>query len=309
MKNYMLILLTALPALSQAQNSKIILNHTQCKDAAVDIYDNSIDNKNWGALSETGLVAWTSSGLPLTMHSLIWFDLSVFTSQSKANISPAQIKNATLHLYTPENPGFVPQGNRGNNAFQVFRVTSPWDENTVTWAKKPAYDNSIVTNVPDITVQYSTHFAADVTPQVKTMAANNNTNYGLYIKLLNETTYRSVAIASKEHPDVNLRPWLEIELFNNANTSASELTNYLSNLSIYQNSQKEIQCNFIPEESGNVELSIMNTSGQQVLSNTTMARAGNPFETMLNTDKLTAGIYFVTITQNGRRHCTKIQVK
>ncbi|MFA7381618.1 MAG: DNRLRE domain-containing protein [Bacteroidia bacterium] len=309
MKNCILILLTALPAFGWAQSSKIILNHTQCKDAAVDIYDNSIDNKNWGQLSETGIVAWTSSGLPLMMHTLIWFDLSVFTSQSKANISPAQIKNATLHLYTPENPGFVPQGNRGNNTFQVFRITSPWDENTVTWAKKPAYDNSVVTNVPDITIQYNTHFTANVTPQVKTMAANNNTNYGLYIKLLNEATYRSVAIASKEHPDVNLRPWLEIELYANSNTSATDLTGYMSNLLVYQNNQKAIQCSFIPEESGNVELSIMNASGQQVLSHTTMAEAGNTFETTLGTDKLAAGIYFVSITQNGRRHCTKIQVK
>lgn len=309
MKNYILILIAVLPAFSWAQNNKIILNHTQCKDAAIDIYNNAVDNRNWGQLSETGLAAWTSSGLPLMMHTLIWFDLSVFTSQHKANISPSQIKNATLHLYTPESPGFVPQGNRGNNAFQVFRITSPWDENTVTWAQKPTYDHSIVSNEPDVTIQYNTHFTSNVTAQVKTMAANNKTNYGLYIKLLQEATYRSVAIASKEHPDVNLRPWLEIELYANANTSATDLTGYLSNLLVYQNNQKTIQCSFIPEENGNVELSIINTSGQQMLNNTSMAEAGSTFETSLSTDKLSAGIYFVSITQNGRRYSTKIQVK
>jgi len=294
-----MILLALIPGFSNAQNNKIILNYTQCKDAAIDLA-NGVGTVNWGSLEESGMFAWTSGGKPVTGRALIWFDLSMFSAGHKINLDPSQIKKATLHLYTPETPGFVPQGNRGENFFQIFRITSPWNESTVTWNTAPSYDASLYAKHEVVSVQYNTEIVTDVTSLIKKMALNNSTNYGLYIRLATESTYRSIAFGSRENPNTKYRPWLEIEMAQ-TNTGTPEIA--FSDMSIYQSAPGVLTCSYTPTENGMTTYSLYTLNGQQLLQQQVYVTENTPSNLQWYTGELSAGVYLVRIEQkNAVRH-------
>jgi len=298
MKKVIIALLTLIPGLINAQNNKLIVDYTQCQDATIDLA-NGVNTNNWGSQEETGIFAWTSSGKPVTGRTLIWFDLSAF--------SAAQINKATLHLYTPLTPGFVPQGNQGENTFQVFRVTSPWNENTVTWGTAPTYDASTPVTHAAVSTQFDIEITTDVTSLIKVMAQNNTSNYGLYIRLVNETTYRSVAIASREHHDLNIRPWLEIEL-KQTSTGINEPELAFSDLNTYQSSPGSLHCSFTPAENGLASITLYTLNGQQLLEQRTDVMQDTPFHTEFNTSTLSPGIYFMRVVQNNHARSIKFVI-
>ncbi len=69
MRKHLLSLLALIPSLGICQNNNIILNHTQCRDAVIDLA-NGVGTLNWGNMEETGIYAWTSGGNPVTPPSL-----------------------------------------------------------------------------------------------------------------------------------------------------------------------------------------------------------------------------------------------
>ncbi len=299
-----MILVALIPGAIYAQNNTIILNHTQCKDAAIDLA-NGVGTVNWGSLEESGMFAWTSGGKPVTGRALIWFDLSMFSVGHKINLDPSQIKRATLHLYTPETPGFVPQGNRGENLFQVFRITSPWNESTVTWNTAPTYDATLYAKHDIVSVQYNTEIVTDVTSLIKKMALNNSTNYGLYIRLANESTYRSIAIGSRENPNPKYRPWLEIEMASST-TGTPEMA--FTDMNIYQPAPGVLHCTYTPAESGTTSFTLYTLNGQQLLQQQIHVTEHTPASIEWNTGVLAAGVYLVRVEQNNSVRHMKIVV-
>ena len=302
MNRLRLVLLLMIPAGIYAQNNKVIINAG--KDAAIDLA-NGVATTNWGSLEESGMFAWTSGGKPVTGRALIWFDLSMFNTGHKINLDPSLIKKATLHLYTPETPGYVPQGNKGENLFQVFRITSPWDENTVTWGTAPTYDATLYAKHDVVSVQYNTEIATDVTSLIKKMALNNSTNYGLYIRLANESTYRSIAIGSRENVNSLYRPWLEIEMAQ-TNTGTPEIS--FGDLNIYQSAKETIHCSFTPAETGIATYTLFTLSGQQLVKQSIGVTANIPSNTEWHTGVLPAGVYLVRVEQNNSVRHLKIVV-
>ena len=92
-------------------------------------------NTNYGNHPRIAAVAWSASGYNSSMRSLLSFNLSAIPSGSV-------IQSATLYLYSdPTITGSSDaKGNSqliGSNAIYLEKVTSAWDEFTVTWNNQP----------------------------------------------------------------------------------------------------------------------------------------------------------------------------
>lgn len=133
---------------------------------------------------------------------LIKFDLSSIPSGSS-------IISATLYLYYYDNDDNNPAG----RTLTCYRITSNWNEETVTWNTRPSHhsvvcDSDIVPNSHGIWMDW------DVTDDVQDIVDGVNTNYGWQI--MDEGTWNSPDIPvprfrAKEHE--SLMSYLEIEVF------------------------------------------------------------------------------------------------
>jgi len=147
-------------------------------------------------------VAWTSGGFYYVGRSLIRFDLTFIPSN-------ATINSAYLSLYhnpTPDPPG----GHAGSNSCYLQRVTSNWNEYTVTWNNQPTTSTTNQIILPASGNGTQDYLYIDVKGFISQMVSNPNSNYGLFIKLLTEQTYRNLDFASGHCTDTTLRPRLEI---------------------------------------------------------------------------------------------------
>jgi hypothetical protein len=135
---------------------------------------------------ETGAVAWTSGGNPVTERSLLRFDLSSIPQT-------ATIVSANLYLYSYPPP--VPDGNLTDanfgtdNSMIVQRVTSNWSLATTTWFNQPSGTTQNQVIVPHTSLSIL-DLNLDVTSLISDMVTTNS-NYGFMMKLQNETPYTS----------------------------------------------------------------------------------------------------------------------
>ncbi len=100
---------------------------------------------------------------------LIKFDISELPSNVK-------IKSATLALFYYKWSEHPPDG----RPLTLYRITSDWDENTVTWNTRPSYDPVVVSTVivqdsPNVWMKW------DVTSDVEKFVKGEETNHGWQI--------------------------------------------------------------------------------------------------------------------------------
>lgn len=171
------------------------------KDAYIEDIRNT---QNWSDHTDIPAISTTNGGRPANARGLIEFDLSTIPAD-------AIIHSAKLSLYSHESPKNGTHTTRsGSNEAILRRVTSPWDENTVTWASQPS-----TTSVNEVTLpatQYDIqHFPdIDVTDLIRDMINNPQNSHGFMMKLKTEEYYRKMIFASSDHPDASLHPKLEI---------------------------------------------------------------------------------------------------
>ena len=153
--------------------------------------------------------AWTSGGSNLTQRSVIQFSLTSIPVN-------ATITSAQLYLYgnptsghTQRHSWFPGTGWNINNA-KLYRVTSPWSENTVVWANQPTTTNQNAVSIAPSTSQLQ-DYVINVTQLVQDMVVNPATSHGFMIKLDDESTYRSLIFASSDHPTAAIRPKLVVQ--------------------------------------------------------------------------------------------------
>jgi len=90
------------------------------------------------------------------------------------------------------------------------RITSAWDESSVTWNTQP----STTTN-SQVYVAGSNYFMQDyeivITKLVKDILENPSQSHGLMIRLVNENYYRRILFASSDYADSSKHPRLVIK--------------------------------------------------------------------------------------------------
>jgi len=177
------------------------------KDAVVNTFN---PTTNYGNTVFEAIEAWTQGGSNRIQRSLIDFDYS--TIPAGATITSAKL---TLYADTTYNysAGSVPPGHSqlsGSNAWNLARVTSAWDEQTVTWNTMPSIDAKSYLSLPAST-SASESYSIDVTTFVKDEIANPTIYYGFLLYLVTEIPYRAVYFYSSDGSYAALHPVLAIE--------------------------------------------------------------------------------------------------
>lgn len=115
--------------------------------------------------------------------------------------------SATLRLYHDYSANHGGHTTNGFNSAKLYKTTSYWDEST-TWSTQPTYDLGVSSNLP-ASATSSQDYVVDVTAIVNS-SINSSNEVGFYFRLDDEQSYRSLVFASRDHPDPNIRPKLEL---------------------------------------------------------------------------------------------------
>lgn len=174
------------------------------------------DTTNLSTFDQISAVAWTWMNIPGVQRSLLEFDLD---SLAQAGCS---VSNATLILQGTNNANAWHCGQYStahpcvDNSFRISRVTSAWQENTVTWATQP----TVINNTPGLdyvehgyisNLYDSVHI--DLTAMVNYWLANPTQNHGMQLALnVENMPYQAIRFASSNHANPALRPMLILEL-------------------------------------------------------------------------------------------------
>ena len=222
-------------------------------------------------------------------QTLIKFDLNQYSGQT--------ITIAKLIIYQHFH---APDGSPTPS--KVYAITEDWDE--TTWPTS--------NNVAHGTTEYATPeftstlgwYEIDITTLVNEWLAGTTTNYGLVIVANSGTKFSE--FYSKDASDQTKHPYLEIE----GTTGINDVNSYVNNVSVFPNPVTQsatIDFNLLSNQ--NVDISIVNTIGNQVyqVCNKQFA-AGQHLETF-SCDNLKDGIYFIRIQTNNAVLNRKVIVK
>ncbi|MBK7094857.1 MAG: DNRLRE domain-containing protein [Saprospiraceae bacterium] len=137
-------------------------------------------NLNFGTNQQFVANAWTFSGEEAQIRSVIDFDISSIPVTST-------ILSAYLQLYAWDSNSGMGQHSTedGENTCVLQRITSDWNEQTITWNNQPT---TTVTNQVEIPYSYypTQNFILDVTKLIADKKNNPNQSFGFMIKLKNE---------------------------------------------------------------------------------------------------------------------------
>lgn len=209
--------------LSFGQTTTVVFkpNATVGKDAPIMKFDNdciatpdtiTTAYMNYGEEETLWMKDWTWNAVGCsggTFRSLLCFtELSNIPSN-------AVIVSATLRLYgvTSDRNTSYPGAPASyyENTVVVQQVTSPWNENTVTWNTQPSTTTANQFIIPQSTSEYNWNYS-NSSPELVAMVQNmvSGNNYGFMLRLQTEQHYRNMVFASSDHPDASLHPELEV---------------------------------------------------------------------------------------------------
>lgn len=190
-------LITLFSLQAKSQNTLIL-------DASKDTYINTvIADQYQGQVQSFIAAAWTYGGTFGRGRSLLGFDLCPLPDNFV-------LVSATLHLYYDYSASHAGHTINGLNDAKLYRITSNWDEST-TWASQPTYDSGSFSVIPSSSTD-NQDYSIDVTGIVNDEISTSN-EVDFYFMLDTEMTYRSLVFASKDHPDINVRPKLELTYY------------------------------------------------------------------------------------------------
>lgn len=212
MKNkiFTTLLLLSLAQLSLAQ---ITLSLRPDADEGKDAYFKTLEpDLNQGSHHDFSAITWTNQGRRVTCRSVIDFDLSSIPSNTV-------IQSAHLSLYnnptSPNNWGNHSNGGRHcnknvSNAAVLRRITSKWDEFTVTWNNQPSTTTVNEVSLARSKKQNQDYTDINVTSLVQDMVNAPASSFGFMISLETEELYRCLILASSDNPDPSKHPKLVI---------------------------------------------------------------------------------------------------
>lgn len=181
------------------------------KDASIaGLLRSDIDyqDRNWSDVEWLRVAKWTASGVSYAWRSALGFKLPPIPQHELGY----KVKKAHIAFYPTDKGSFA--GNDAHsqlsheNSWMLQRITSPWEENSITWNNQPSVDESILlpkSNNPNQA------YVADITNWVTDAYEGRTPNLGYILKLQAENHYSSVNFASSDHSDSELRPKVRIE--------------------------------------------------------------------------------------------------
>ena len=184
---------------------------TNGKDAYIEDYEfEGYRDRNFGHYQALQVQSWTADGYPLVIRSLIEFNLDQIPSG-------ATIDSARLSLYAHGNEGhgFGHDTLGGSNASYIHRITSDWNEDSVTWNKHPQFTTMNAVTIPRSENPMQDYTNIDVTQLVRDSHSNPSESYGFLIRLQDEYNYRRMAFASSDAEEEHKHPRLKVYFIKN----------------------------------------------------------------------------------------------
>jgi len=204
-KIVLIILIQSFNLTLNAQDTLVLQPDANCGKDAILHGLNSEVNTNFGDNQQMPVTSWTFSGIHGDVRSIIDFDLSSIPTGSVIN-------GAFLSLYAwPHTTGMGQHSSlSGSNASWIKRVTSPWNENTVTWNTQPSSTvlNQVI--LPQSTSPTQDYLNVNVTNLVQDMLINQNSSYGFILSLQTEEVHRRLNFCSSDYPNPMFHPKLEV---------------------------------------------------------------------------------------------------
>jgi hypothetical protein len=250
------------------------------KDAFI---QSRLSGNNAGYHSDFIASSWTYNGVPCDVRSLIDFDLSFVPAD-------AIINSAYLSLYSYTSSANGSHSNMsGSNESVLSRVTSPWDENTVTWNNQPSTTNQNELILAKSVEEIQDYENMDVTSLLRDMVGNPYESYGFLFKLKTEERYRSMIFASSDYEDANLHPKLKVCYSKNTSTVREIKLN--TTFEIYPNpATNKITLDLSNIQKNQFSIEIINSSGQVIYSQNNHSPL-----TEIDLNHLAIGLYFVRV--------------
>ncbi len=254
-----------------------------------------LPNTNVEPHAEFLACAWTCQGNPCNNRALIQFDLSVIPAN-------ATLVNASLSLYANPSPVTIPTANYGtNNAFVIQRITSAWNENTITWNTQPATSAQNEVIIPQSTSPGQDYLNIDVTPMVYDMLNNPQNSFGFMLRLVNEIPYNGRDFASSDNADST--KWPSITYCFVVPTGIKNTEVVSSGLKVYPT----VFNNFINVEyksvSEKMSVEILDITGKRLLNKTITCKPYINQTLELNEKDLQQlnanGVYFIRVLRAG----------
>jgi hypothetical protein len=201
------LLLSTIIFLTSCENNKektliIQSDSTDGIDAFIEDYPSYID-RNFGDYYEFQASAFSANSNDLVVRCLIKFDLSSIPSNS-------EVTSAELYLFSVDNtvngPGHVFSEDKPND-FLLQKITSDWDEHTVTWNNQPttSIENQVYSLGSDSINQ---NYIINISNLVQDMINYPENNFGLMMRLVTETKYRKILFASSDYEELTKHPKL-----------------------------------------------------------------------------------------------------
>ena len=252
------------------------------KDAMLNSY---WPTTNMGSTDELNTEAWTQASVSFVQRGLIEFDLSAIPST-------ALIQSAYLTLYNnPTSINGTGDGTHsymsGSNESVIERVTSSWQESTVTWNTQPS-----ATTVNEVTLLQNTSphqdYVSDVTALVQDMINNPTSSFGFMLKLVTEQYYRCMLFASSDHANSALHPKLEI-CYVDPN-SVNEINNNNDGMNLFPNPATN-ELRVYSSEFGVKSVEVFDVMGERL----TLPFDFTQGNARINISSLASGIYFVKV--------------
>ena len=187
------------------QNKESGINTTVlslCDPEAADAYlPSGTPTTNFGNHPSLGGNTWTCIGNLCLSRGLFKFNLSGIPANATVTSAYLKVYADLLWYQYPTTGG--PQ-----NSGTLCRVTSSWNEMTVTWATQPS-----TTALNQVTIPGSTSTAQDYTLTVTNLVQDmlSNGNNGFMLKMDDEVNYyKSLMFASSDNADALKCPQLEV---------------------------------------------------------------------------------------------------
>lgn len=239
---------------------------------------------NLGGEPDIHMYAWTQSGNLNVIRSVIKFDLSTIPQS-------ATVISAYLSLYYNPTSAFSTWTSPA--AFYINRITTDWDELTVTWGTQPTS-----TNINDVLVPAASSTTAsfpniDVTDMVADMVADPTHSFGFLFRLVNENPYYAITLASSDNADSTIRPKLVIT-YSDPNSLPEE--NDVLQIKSFPNPANDVlSISFKNPGSENFGINILNSLGALVYSTET-----SDDNTSFNVADFENGMYFIQIIKDNQ---------
>jgi len=302
------VLLACLSALAQKTLS-LQPNGTAGKDAAIfSCIPCGYSNKNFGSITENSAVAWTKNGTDYKVRSLIEFDLSSIPAGST-------ITTATLSLYGSAGSE---DGNHfgffGSNKAWIQRITSPWEENSVTWEHQPSSTTTNNISLPGSTSGTQNYANINVKVLVQDMINDPAHSFGFMLKLQNESVYKKLVFASSDHANAGLRPKLVVVYTppsqpSSANADETQGMTSTQILHVFPNPAKE-SVNITINSGGDDQafISIYDLRGREMTDQAYQLHEGKNNFTF-ETSAWPKGIYMVIVKTGGEMITEKLMLE